>query len=120
MKPLFVILLSLVVSFSSVAAAEPRISDFRLKHGEGHVTIDATFNRIALEQAKAMAAKDTLDHEVLGSFSSGSYQRDRGGLRKTLRMAMTVSKKRSINELPQRGTEKISCSTTRLASASPA
>ena len=74
MKPLFVILLSLVVSFSGLAAAEPfpaeRISDFRLKHGEGHVTIDATLNRIAFEQAKAMAAKDTLDHEVLGSFSS--------------------------------------------------
>ncbi len=46
------------------------ISDFRLKHGEGRVTTDATLNRIALAQAKAMAAKDTLDHEVLGSFSS--------------------------------------------------
>ncbi len=41
-----------------------------MKHGEGRVTSDATLNRIALEQAKAMATKDTLDHDVLGSFSS--------------------------------------------------
>ena len=74
MKPLYDILLSMVLLFSGVAAAESSpadmISDFRLKHGEGHVTTDATLNRIALEQAKAMAAKDTLDHAVLGSFSS--------------------------------------------------
>jgi uncharacterized protein YkwD len=74
MKPLFAILLSLVLLFSGLAAAESSpaemISDFRLKHGEGHVTMDATLNRIALEQAKAMAAKDRLDHEVLGSFSA--------------------------------------------------
>jgi uncharacterized protein YkwD len=74
MKPLFVILLSLVLFFGGLAAAESSpaemISDFRLKHGEGRVTMDATLNRIALEQAKAMAAKDTLDHAVLGSFSS--------------------------------------------------
>jgi uncharacterized protein YkwD len=30
---------------------------------------DATLDRIALEQARAMAAKDTLSHEVLGSFT---------------------------------------------------
>lgn len=74
MKALFAILLSLPLLFSNVAAAEPSpaemISNFRLKQGEGRVTMDATLNRIALEQAKAMAAKDTLDHEVLGSFSS--------------------------------------------------
>jgi hypothetical protein len=46
------------------------ISDFRAQHGEGRVTIDATLNRIAHDQAAAMAAKDTLDHSVLGSFSS--------------------------------------------------
>jgi uncharacterized protein YkwD len=74
MKPLFAFLLSLVLLFSGLAAAESSpaemISAFRLKHGEGHVNMDATLNRIALEQAKAMAAKDTLDHSVLGSFSS--------------------------------------------------
>jgi Cysteine-rich secretory protein family len=74
MKPLFAILLSLVPLFCGLAAAESSpaemISEFRAKHGERHVAADATLNRIALEQAKAMAAKDTLDHGVLGSFSS--------------------------------------------------
>jgi uncharacterized protein YkwD len=46
------------------------ISDFRAQHGEGRVKIDATLNRIAHDQAAAMAAKDVLDHSVLGSFSS--------------------------------------------------
>jgi uncharacterized protein YkwD len=75
MKSLAALLLSVVVLFSGLSAAlasspAEMISDFRLKHGEGRVTIDATLNRLALEQAKAMAAKDTLDHAVLGSFSS--------------------------------------------------
>jgi hypothetical protein len=43
-----------------------------------------------------------------------------GALRKISRIAMTVSKERSINGLPQRDIEKISCFTTLLASASPA
>jgi hypothetical protein len=52
------------------ATAAELISGFRHNHGEGTVTIDPTLNRIALEQARAMAARDTLDHSVLGSFSS--------------------------------------------------
>ncbi len=40
--------------------------------------MDATLNRIALEQAKAMAAKDKLDHEVLGSFNFLQFA-DRAG-----------------------------------------
>jgi uncharacterized protein YkwD len=74
MKLLFALLLSVAPLFSDLAAAAASpaemISDFRLKHGEGRVTIDHILNRIALEQARAMAAKDTLDHEVLGPFSS--------------------------------------------------
>src|ERR1700694_5042831 len=74
MKPHFAILLSMVLLFCGSAAAEASpaemISGFRVKHGERRVTMDATLSRIALEQAKAMAAKDTLDHDVLGSFSS--------------------------------------------------
>jgi len=70
----FVGLLSLVLLCSGVAAAAASpaqmISDFRLKHGEGRVIADATLSRIALDQARAMAAKDTLDHDVLGSFTS--------------------------------------------------
>ena len=55
-----------------VMAAEPPaelISNFRLKHGEVRVVRDAALDRIALEQARAMAAKDNLSHEVLGSFT---------------------------------------------------
>jgi uncharacterized protein YkwD len=74
MKPHFAICLSLALLFSGRAVAESSsaamISDFRLKHGEGRVTMDTTLVRIALQQAKAMAARDTLDHDVLGSFSS--------------------------------------------------
>jgi uncharacterized protein YkwD len=75
MKPLFAIGLALILLCGgglAAAASSPAemISSFRLKHGEGRVTTDATLNRIALEQAKAMAAKDSLDHSVLGSFSS--------------------------------------------------
>jgi uncharacterized protein YkwD len=74
MKQHVAILLALALLCSARAAAESTpaamISDFRAKHGEGRVTMDATLNRIALQQAKAMAAKDTLDHDVLGSFNS--------------------------------------------------
>src|SRR6202011_796860 len=44
-------------------------SSLRLKHGEVRVVRDAALDRIALEQARAMAAKDNLSHEVLGSFT---------------------------------------------------
>lgn len=68
------VLVSLALLASGVAAAVATpaqlISDFRLKNGEGRVTMDATLNAIANDQAKAMAAKDTLDHDVLGSFNS--------------------------------------------------
>ena len=54
-----------------VAAESPSelISSYRLKHGEVRVVRDATLDRIAQEQARAMAGKDTLSHEVLGAFS---------------------------------------------------
>src|SRR3989440_9508277 len=45
------------------------ISSYRLKHGEVRVVRDATLDRIALEQARAMAAKNDLSHEVLGTFT---------------------------------------------------
>src|SRR5664279_315813 len=74
MKSLSAIFLSLALFFTGLAAAAASpaemISGFRLKHGEGRVVTDATLDRIALEQAKAMAARDKLDHEVLGSFGS--------------------------------------------------
>ncbi len=46
------------------------ISAYRRQHGEGQVTTDQVLTRIAREQAAAMAAKDRLDHDVLGGFSS--------------------------------------------------
>jgi len=62
----------LLLGAPAMAAESPAelISSFRLKHGEVRVVRDATLDRIALEQARAMAAKDDLSHDVLGSFTS--------------------------------------------------
>jgi hypothetical protein len=61
----------LLLAAPVMAAESPAelISSFRLKHGEVRVVRDATLDRIALEQARAMAAKDHLSHEVLGPFT---------------------------------------------------
>jgi hypothetical protein len=61
----------LLAAAPAMAAESPAelISTFRLKHGEVRVVRDATLDRIALEQARAMAAKDNLSHEVLGPFT---------------------------------------------------
>jgi Cysteine-rich secretory protein family len=64
-----VLTLSAHPAFAESSPAE-MISNFRLTHGEVRVTSDATLNRIALEQARAMATKENLSHEVLGSFTS--------------------------------------------------
>jgi hypothetical protein len=61
----------LLLAAPAMAADSPAemISSFRLKHGEARVVRDATLDRIALEQARAMAAKDQLSHDVLGPFN---------------------------------------------------
>ena len=61
----------LLLTAPAMAAESPAelISGFRLKHGEVRVVGDATLDRIALDQARAMAAKDNLSHEVLGPFT---------------------------------------------------
>jgi hypothetical protein len=66
------LLSALCGSASAQIAAPPAemISNFRLHHGEGRVKLDSTLNRIAHDQAAAMATKDVLDHDVLGHFSS--------------------------------------------------
>jgi hypothetical protein len=72
MKPGLLLFLSLAILTPAIAqAASPAemISDYRLQHGERRVILDPTLTRIAREQAAAMAAKDVLDHEVLGGFS---------------------------------------------------
>jgi hypothetical protein len=66
---------SFLLAAAHAAVAQPAapaemISDFRAQHGESRVKIDAKLNRIAQDQAAAMAAKDVLDHSVLGPFSS--------------------------------------------------
>ena len=62
--------LLLLAAAPSSAAESPaeQISQFRLKHGEVKVVRDATLDRIAMDQARAMAAKDDLSHSVLGPF----------------------------------------------------
>jgi uncharacterized protein YkwD len=42
------------------------VSAFRQQHGEGPVAISGMLTRIAQEQANAMAARDLLDHDLLG------------------------------------------------------
>jgi len=61
----------LLAALPAVAAESPAelISSFRLKHGEVRVVRDATLDRIAMDQARAMAAKDDLSHETLGPFN---------------------------------------------------
>jgi hypothetical protein len=63
-----VLLLLTVPAMAGESPAE-LISGFRLKHGEVRVVRDATLDLIAQEQARAMAAKNDLSHEVLGPFS---------------------------------------------------
>lgn len=52
------------------ASATELISNYRVSQGQGRVTRDSTLDRIARTQATAMAARDVLDHDVIGSFSS--------------------------------------------------
>jgi hypothetical protein len=61
----------LLLAAPAMAAEAPaeQISAFRAKHGEPRVIRDATLDRIAMEQARAMAAKNDLSHDALGPFS---------------------------------------------------
>jgi uncharacterized protein YkwD len=46
------------------AAAQSMISGYRGNNGLGPVTLDPELSRLALEHARAMAARDKLDHNV--------------------------------------------------------
>ncbi|WP_354034575.1 CAP domain-containing protein [Bradyrhizobium sp. S3.2.6] len=63
--------LVLLAAAPVMAAESPaeQISSFRLKHGEGRVVRDTTLDRIAIDQARAMAEKDDLSHDALGPFN---------------------------------------------------
>lgn len=60
----------LLFAAPAMAAESPadQITAFRAKHGEPRVVRDATLDRIAMEQAKAMASKNELSHDALGPF----------------------------------------------------
>lgn len=76
MKSAFLVALGLVLAACNLTpafAATPAelISNFRVQHGEGRVTSDAALNKVAQEQATAMAAKNLLDHNTaLAPFTS--------------------------------------------------
>ncbi len=75
MKSIFLMLLGLALPICDSAIAEnarpaEMISNYRLQHGEGRVTLDTALNKVAQDQATAMAAKDLLDHSALGPFNS--------------------------------------------------
>lgn len=66
------VLAGLVLAATPAMAAESpaeQISSFRQKHGEPRVVRDTTLDRIAMDQARAMAAKDDLSHDALGPFT---------------------------------------------------
>src|SRR6202051_1924032 len=77
MKSALLLLFGLTLAVCSSAIAQPApshptemISNYRLQHSEGKVASDPVLNKIAQEQAQAMATKDILDHGVLGPFNS--------------------------------------------------
>jgi hypothetical protein len=55
---------------TTLATPAALISKFRNENKQGSVTSDAKLTSIAQDQASAMAAKDKLDHDVLGPFGS--------------------------------------------------
>ena len=74
MKPSLFLYLSLAIcccpALAQAESPADMISSYRVQHGEGRVVTDSTLTRIAHKQAAAMAAKDKLDHDVLGGFTS--------------------------------------------------
>src|SRR4030081_3340749 len=74
MKPSLLLYFSLAVcclpTFAQAESPADMISSYRVQHGEERVVMDSKLTRIAHEQAEAMAAKDKLDHDVLGGFTS--------------------------------------------------
>jgi hypothetical protein len=97
-----------ICSPSAALSASPveLISNFRVSQGLGRVTMDPTLNRIAQEQATAMAARDVLDHGVAGSFSS-RVASSGSTLPKISLMGTTASPKPSINGSTRVGIAKI-------------
>src|SRR4030081_2414923 len=83
MKPSIFLYVSLAIcccpTFAQAESPADMVSSYRVQHGEGRVVMDSTLTRIAHEQAEAMAAKDKLDHDVLGGFTSRVHSAGAGG-----------------------------------------
>ena len=79
--------------------------------------MDLTLNRIALDQAKAMAAKEKLDHDVLGSFNSRVAPAQAGRAAENIAYGYDSFQKTLGQWINHRATEKICCSPRLLASA---
>ena len=69
MKSVFLVALGLVLAVCTPAVAQSAtpaelISNYRLKNNEGRVTSDAALNKVAQDQATAMASRNLLDHNT--------------------------------------------------------
>jgi Cysteine-rich secretory protein family len=69
-------------AIAQTASPADLISNYRVKNGEGRVTADPVLNRIAQQQANAMAARDLLDHAALAPLSSRVAEVPSGGARR--------------------------------------
>src|SRR5438105_12119824 len=87
----------LLLAAPAMAAEAPAelISGFRLKHGEVRVVRDATLDRIALEQARAMAAISVM--RCSARSTGGLHRRARGVPQRILPTATRVSRRRSAS-----------------------
>jgi uncharacterized protein YkwD len=68
-QPTFYRSMASPVAQLDAAAAASMISGYRQNNGLGAVTVDPALMQLADEQARAMAARDKLDHDVKGAFA---------------------------------------------------
>src|SRR4030081_1150770 len=82
MKPSLLLYFTLAVcclpTFAQAESLADMISSYRVQHGDGRVVMAPKLPRIAHDQAEAMAAKDKLDHDVLGGFTSRGHSAGAG------------------------------------------
>jgi uncharacterized protein YkwD len=68
-QPTFYRSMASPVAELDAAAAASMISGYRQNNGLGAVTLDPTLMQLAQTQARAMAARDKIDHDVKGDFA---------------------------------------------------
>jgi uncharacterized protein YkwD len=79
MQPTFYQNLAQADAVVDPAAAQSMISGYRSNNGLGPVVVDADLMRLASEQARAMAARDRMDHEVGRPFQDRMRKAGFGG-----------------------------------------